>query len=435
MAGSANQTDTLSNIENVVGSRYADAIYGNEQDNVLAGLGGADTINGGYGIDTVDYQASQNGVTVDLRGVTQRGGDAEGDRLYSIENATGSAKADSITGNEKVNVLRGGGGNDTLAGYEGGDTLDGGDGVDTADYSFTPRAGSFTGVVVNLTTGQASGAGGLADGDTLISIENVIGTGRGDSLTGNERANVLDGGQMDDMLAGLGGADTLLGGEGLRDFADYLASPERVSVNLATNENHFGHAEGDKLGGIEGVRGSIFDDEIIGDSNWNTLLGDDGNDLLVAGGNRDTLAGGNGGDRLVGGEGGDQMVGGPIALLAHRQIKLALPLPATMKSLTCSSTIPSWTASLRLGNSTRSSLSSTASTRSTSARSTPIPSTMASRRSNPSRASRGTPVSSSWARCLGNPTTPSCTPTSTATRCPISASSSPCRQRSQHGTI
>ena len=131
---------------------------------------------------------------------------------------------------------------------------------------------------------------------------------------------------MDDMLAGLGGADTLLGGEGLRDLADYLASPERVSVNLATNENHFGHAEGDKLAGIEGVRGSKFDDEIVGDSNWNTLLGDDGNDLLVAGGNRDTLAGGNGGDRLVGGEGGDQMVGGPVALLGTDIIDIGVTL-------------------------------------------------------------------------------------------------------------
>ena len=33
LGGATNQTDTLSSIENVVGSRYADAIYGNEQDN------------------------------------------------------------------------------------------------------------------------------------------------------------------------------------------------------------------------------------------------------------------------------------------------------------------------------------------------------------------------------------------------------------------
>jgi Ca2+-binding RTX toxin-like protein len=326
--GPPTQTDTLSSIENVTGSAYADAIYGNEQDNVLAGLAGADTINGGGGIDTADYQASKAAVVVDLRSTTQHGGDAEGDRLSSIENVTGSAQADSITGNDKANILRGGRGNDTLAGYEGADTLDGGDGVDTADYSFTPARGDFTGVVVNLTTGQASGAGGLADGDTLLSIENVIGTGKGDALTGNERENVLYGGRMDDMLAGLGGADTLVGGDGLRDFADYAASPEGVVVDLVTNENRYGHAHGDKLLEIEAVRGSAFGDEIRGDGNWNTLLGEDGDDLLVAGGNRDTLSGGKGEDRLVGGEGADEMVGGPVAILGTDIIDIGVTLAA-----------------------------------------------------------------------------------------------------------
>ena len=324
-------TDTLSSIENVIGSSHNDTITGNELDNILAGLGGADTIRGGIGNDTIDYGASREAVTIDLRGVTQRGGDAQGDKLYTIENVIGSVKADSITGNDKANILRGGGGNDTLAGFEGADTLDGGEGIDTADYSYTPRTGYFTGVTVNLTTGTASGAsslasgaGGLADGDSLVSIENVIGTGRGDRLTGNEKANVLDGGQgqMDDMLAGLGGADTLIGGQGLRDIADYLASPDRVSINLETNLNRFGHAEGDKLDGIEGVRGSTYGDEIIGDRNWNTLLGDDGNDTLIAGGNRDTVAGGKGQDRLDGGEGADQLVGGPVLILGTNIIDI-----------------------------------------------------------------------------------------------------------------
>ena len=138
-------TDTLSSIENVIGSSHNDTITGNELDNILAGLGGADTIRGGIGNDTIDYGASREAVTVDLRGVTQRGGDAQGDKLYTIENVIGSAKADSITGNDKANILRGGGGNDTLAGFEGADTLDGGEGIDTADYSYTPRTGLLHG--------------------------------------------------------------------------------------------------------------------------------------------------------------------------------------------------------------------------------------------------------------------------------------------------
>jgi Ca2+-binding RTX toxin-like protein len=326
------QTDTLHSIENAIGSRYNDSLYGNELDNVLAGLAGADTINGWSGTDTVDYQASQDAVSIDLRLVTQHGGDAEGDRLYLIENVVGSAKADTIVGNSQANVLQGGDGNDTLAGYEGADTLDGGDGTDTADYSYTPRTGYFTGVTVNLSTGEASGASslvgganGLADGDILVSIENVIGTGRGDRLTGNEEANTLDGGkgEMDDILAGLGGADTLIGGAGLTDFADYLASPEGVSVNLETQENRYGHAEGDRLVDIEAVRGSRHDDELIGDENFNSLLGERGNDRLSGGTFIDTLAGGDGDDILEGGEGGDQLLGGNVVLLGTNTITLA----------------------------------------------------------------------------------------------------------------
>ena len=56
---------------------------------------------------------------------------------------------------------------------------------------------------VNLTTGTATG--GQANGDTLIWIENLIGSNQADTLTGNSLANVLD---------GRGGADTLNGGSG-----------------------------------------------------------------------------------------------------------------------------------------------------------------------------------------------------------------------------
>ena len=55
-----------------------------------------------------------------------------------------------------------------------------------------------------------------------------------------------------DTFAGLGGADTLIGGDDSPfDTADYSASPDGVTVNLETNVNLFGHAEGDKLFGIE----------------------------------------------------------------------------------------------------------------------------------------------------------------------------------------
>jgi hypothetical protein len=47
-------TDTLSSIENAVGSRFNDTIFGNDLDNVLdGGVDGSDQIFGGLGSDTV----------------------------------------------------------------------------------------------------------------------------------------------------------------------------------------------------------------------------------------------------------------------------------------------------------------------------------------------------------------------------------------------
>ena len=58
------------------------------------------------------------------------GGDAEGDRLYEIENLEGSRFGDALIGSAYDNVLSGLAGNDTLYGEAGNDTLDGGNGDD-----------------------------------------------------------------------------------------------------------------------------------------------------------------------------------------------------------------------------------------------------------------------------------------------------------------
>ncbi len=55
--------------------------------------------------------------------------------------------------------------------------------------------------------------------DTLISIENLIGSGFNDNLTGNTGNNVLDGGAGSDFLNGATGADTMLGGDGTDSYA------------------------------------------------------------------------------------------------------------------------------------------------------------------------------------------------------------------------
>jgi Ca2+-binding RTX toxin-like protein len=116
------------------------------------------------------------------------------DTFVSIENVFGSNTNDELTGNGFDNLFRG---------RSGDDTLDGAGGSDTADYS---EAGSGVTVNLGLAGPQLIGAG--EGSDTLISIENVIGSAQGDTLTGNGSVNIIDGGLGNDTMAGLGGNDT-----------------------------------------------------------------------------------------------------------------------------------------------------------------------------------------------------------------------------------
>jgi Ca2+-binding RTX toxin-like protein len=116
----------LRNVENAIGSQFDDTLVGSNGNNVLEGGGGADHIYGGAGSDTVSYEHSGEGVTVTLNdrvelGFTTlyipgqgHGGDAEGDRLWQIENVIGSGHEDTLTGNRDNNVFTGGAGNDTF---------------------------------------------------------------------------------------------------------------------------------------------------------------------------------------------------------------------------------------------------------------------------------------------------------------------------------
>jgi Ca2+-binding RTX toxin-like protein len=339
--------DRLYDIENVQGTTgYGDTLYGSAVANVLSGYGGndylygrdgndtlngmdgndflqggngADALNGGAGIDTIDYNGTA-GVYVNLTTGTGSGGEAQGDVITGVENVQGTTGyADSLYGSAVANVLSGYGGNDYLYGYDGNDTLNGmdgndflqggngadtlngGAGIDTIDYNGT------AGVTVNLTTG--TGIGGEAQGDVIIGVENVQGTGSyGDTLTGSADANGLYGYGGNDILRGAAGADHLDGGSGI-DTAMYTESTAAVTVNLATGLGAGGTAAGDVLVSIENLYGSNFNDVMIGTADANTFVGNAGNDVLQGGAGKDTLAGGAGADRFVYTALGDSPVG------------------------------------------------------------------------------------------------------------------------------
>ena len=293
LAGDA-QGDTLSGIENIVGSGHSDKLTGHNLANkieggrgndLVVGLGGddtlvggqgADTIDGGAGIDVSDYSLSIAAVLIDLTTGTGRGGHAHDEQILNVENLIGSGYSDELRGDFTANNFVGGKGDDTLDGGSGADTLDGGDGVDAAVYE-----DSGAGVTVNL--GLASQSGGDAQGDVLIDIENVFGSVHNDRLQGDFGANLLSGGLGADTLIGGAGGDDIRGGNG-RDFVSGGA-------------------------GDDSVRGEGGHDRVYGDDGNDTLFGHNGNDILEGRNGDDFLKGDGGHDFLIGGAGADSLQG------------------------------------------------------------------------------------------------------------------------------
>jgi Ca2+-binding RTX toxin-like protein len=100
----------------------------------------------------------------------------------------------------------------------------------------------------------------------------------------------------------------LHGGSGTRDCTDYNSASGAVTVDLGTGKGSGGEAQGDTYVSIELVRGSDFDDTLIGNSDANTLDGKEGSDVLIGGGGMDTLYGDAGTDTYSGGGDADNFV-------------------------------------------------------------------------------------------------------------------------------
>jgi Ca2+-binding RTX toxin-like protein len=201
----------------------------------------------------------------------------------------------TVIGSSGDDVIRAGGGADTIFTGDGHNTYDGGTGIDTVNYSR-----SSVGILVDLAAGTGSGDGT----DTIISIENVVGSinrdiiygsdvdnvlsgGKGnDSLYGGDGHDTLFGGADDDFLVGGAGADTMYGEDGI-DTIWYGDSPAGVTIDLAHGTGKGGDAEGDAFKYVENVTGSRFSDLLIGNGGNNVLTGGQGQDTLIGGAGHD----------------------------------------------------------------------------------------------------------------------------------------------------
>ena len=340
----------------LAGNNYSSTITGTAGNDTLVGGGGndtfiattgTDTYNGGGGINTVSYAngTGPNGVTVNLGLQPAQqpiGGGFGPDTLINIQNVIGTNFNDTLTGDANANVLSGGAGNDMLFATAGGDTLDGGTGTDTANFSL-----STSGVTVDMNVqGTPQTVGGSIGTITLTSIENVIGSAFDDTL-----------------IAGLAGPETLDGGSGGSDTADFRHGTSGVTVDLGIQgipqavgggfspitlnniANLTGSAFNDTLtaglgaailtggagddilngNGVNttasfadsagGVTASLLAGTATGDgndtlNNITNLIGSSFNDLLIGDGNANTISGGAGNDILWGMGGNDTLDGG-----------------------------------------------------------------------------------------------------------------------------
>ena len=244
----------------LVGGSGVDALRGDAGNDSLFGGAGNDGLNGGTGAaDVARYDPAPAPITANLGTAAATGEGTDSMSSSSIEGLVGSAFADTLTGSNNpeslsglagndslsggggIDILQGGSDNDSilggnandqLYGQAGNDTLNGGPGTDLVRFDEAP--GPITASLTNLT---ATGDGN----DTFVanSLEGLVGSPFGDSLTGGAGA---------DGLYGLGGNDTLSG-----------------------------------LAGGDRVEGGVGDDSMLGGLNNDTLLGLAGDDVIDGG--------------------------------------------------------------------------------------------------------------------------------------------------------
>lgn len=291
--------------------------YRVDEQGVSPGKGGITIANGGG----CQVAAQATSATCPAAGVTLLDVEA-GDELDTVR--IQARTSSRLVGGDGSDTLIGGDAGDTLIGGPGADTMSGGGGIDVLDYS--DRTNPLT---ITLDDKADDGEAGENDKDapdieivnggsgndtiTGSDVDNILnGNGGNDTLNGGAGDDALERGDADGKLEPGAGDDVLNGGPG-NDSVSYTDATVPVFVSLDGQPGDGAGSENDNVGtDVENATGGIRGDVLIGNRGPNVLQGGAGNDRILGGGGEDTFDGGAGNDSFQARDGAtDQLLCGP----------------------------------------------------------------------------------------------------------------------------
>jgi len=325
----------------------ADAIHGNEDDDVAVGDNAKIAANGTVTLYDEDGSGAA-GPPVDVSGGDTMDGDAGLDRLYGQgggDTMRGGTETDRMEGNSGADTMHGNDHDDVMVGgttrdgsiEDAGDTMTGGTGIDVmlGDNGVVTGSGSTAKWTFHDLDPAGAGphaAADLAGDDTMdgdAGTDWMFGQSGDDTMSGGTEDDRMQGNGGDDTMAGDAGADDVVGGSAVHyvgstltaltdkvDGADTITGADGADVVVGDNGRI------DRTGATDPNTGSavrtttLFDVAVAGQpqppvnaSGADTVNGDGGRDLVFGGGADDTLHGDNGDDHVEGNAGADTITG------------------------------------------------------------------------------------------------------------------------------
>ncbi len=373
VASGGGGSDTLTQVENVTGTVFADTLTGDGNANILRGGGGLDTINGGGGADELYSGTPGEGggapdivkatttanstiaTAVSLTGAFDLRADASIANATTIPHATVVATthggleyyAVTVTAGETVVFdIDGASFDSTLrlmdsTGAElannDDNAADGGASTDSSlTFTFTAAGTYYIQVAEwNFNVGQTFSSGPAAAGGTyrlhvsspsqtpvpiLFQGSTLNGDAGADRLEGASGVDTLNGGADDDILNGAGDNDIIDGGAGT-DTAVFFGNRASYTITVSGGVTTITGPDGtDTVTNVERLQ---FADQITdaagapltggpinGTSGADTLNGTSGTDVINGLGGNDIINGGAGDDTIDGGDGNDAIAAG-----------------------------------------------------------------------------------------------------------------------------